>query len=288
MSLLNAFPDGLPWSEQQALVLLDGATISDLPARVKRLDPAASAVALYDQPPFAALRDISPLLVAIQHPDASLAQFYLQHAAQECGVLMFSAAPMHNVAEHLRKLLAVELRAGQSALLRLADAAVVHALCAIGDQRLFGPLTCVVTADCVNDVWHIHRPRQAECPVLPVPYCLSPEQNAALDQVDRRRALLDLDAHLLKHFRGFHGGETLGLRWPLLERIESQARLLGLSNQSALFSYANLMAWLGSSAIEQHPQIHHLLHAPSVQAPDERVALAAELAQRWFSQRERP
>lgn len=288
MSLLTATPDDLPWAEQQAFLLLDGATISDLATRLKQISPAVSTFTLYDQPPFAALRDISPLLVAIERADEPLAQFFLQHAAQEWGVLLFSAAPMHGVAEHLRKLLTVELPSGQPALLRLADAAVVHALFTCGDQRLFGPLTCVVTADCVNDVWHIHRPRQAECPVLPVPYCLNPEQNVALDQVDRRRALLDLDAHLLKHFFRFHVGETLIQRWPVLQQMEAQASALGLSSRSELFNFANLLALLDSRDIAQHPQILHLFHTPSLQSPGERLALAVDVAQRWASQRERP
>jgi hypothetical protein len=288
MSRLTALPDDLPWAEQQAFLLLDGATISDLPARLKQISPALSTFALYDQPPFAALRDISPLLVAIQRADEPLARFFLQHAEQEWGLLLFSAAPMHSVVEHLCKLLTVELPGGQSALMRLADAAVVHALFTNADQCLFGPLTCVLTADCVNEVWHIHRPRQAECPVLAVPYCLSPEQNAALDQVDRRRALLDLDAHLLKHFCGFHAGDTLSQRWPTLQQMEAQANAIGLSSRSELFNYANLLALLGSRDIAQHPQIHHLLHTPSLQSPGERITLAVDLAQRWASQRERP
>ena len=67
MSALTSFPEGLPWGEQQAFLLLDGATISDLPQRLKQLDPTASTLALYDQPPFSTLRDVSPLLVAIEH-----------------------------------------------------------------------------------------------------------------------------------------------------------------------------------------------------------------------------
>lgn len=288
MSLSTGLPDDLPWTRHQAFLLLDGATISDLPTRLKQINPSVSTLALYDQPPFAALRDLSPLLVAIERADEPLVRFFLQHAAQEWGVLLFSCAPMHSVGEHLRKLLSVELPAGQSALLRLADAAVLHALYANGDQRLFGPLTCVATADCVNDAWHVHRPRQAECPELPVPYCLNPEQNAALDQVDRRRALLDLDAHLLKHFSRFHVGETLTQRWPTLQQMEAQASALGLSSRSELFNFANLLALLDSRDIAQHPQIHHLFHTPSLQSPGERLTLAVDVAQRWASQRERP
>ena len=288
MSALTSFPEGLPWGEQQAFLLLDGATISDLPQRLKQLDPTASTLALYDQPPFSTLRDVSPLLVAIEQPNYPLAQFYLHNAQEEWGVLLFSAAPLHGVAEHLRKLLVVELPSGQSAFLRMADAAVAHALFTHADQCLFGPLTCVVTADCINDVWHSHRPRLAECPALAVPYRLDPELSAALDQVDRRRVLLDLDAHLLKHFREFHVGETLGQRWPLLDLMETQSSALGLTCQSELYNYANLTALLDGSDIGQHPAIHHLLHTPSLQSPGERIALAVDLAARWASQRAKP
>lgn len=286
MNDLSTLPDGLPWSEHHAFLLLDGATDAKLPAQLKRLDPTASVLPLYDQPPLAALRDVSPLLVSLEHAGCALAQFYLQHASQECGLLLFSAMPAYAVAEHLRQLLIVELPSAQSALLRLADAAVARALLASADPSLFGPLNCVVTADRVNAVWHIQRPRQPDCPPLRLPYRLSAEQDAALNQVDRRRTLLDLDAHLRKHFPGFHGEQCLSLRWPMLERIETEAHALGLNCPSELFNYANLMPLLDGSDISQHRHIHHLLYAPSLQSPGERVALAVALAERWAEQKE--
>jgi len=288
MSDLRALPDGLPWTVEQAFLLLDGAVLSDLPQRLKQISPAVSPLALYDQPPFSALREVSPLLVALAPSDTALLNFHLQHAEDECGVLMFSGAPAHAVAEHWRKLLTVELPTGAPALLRLADAAVAQALFASAQPSLFGPLTCVVTADRVPAVWHVHRSRQAECPPLCPPYRLSAEQSAALDQVDRRRMLLDLDAHLLRYFRDFHRGETLSQRWPMLEDIEARASALHLSCQAELFNYANLTALLDGSAIEQHPHIQQLLHSPSLQPAGERVALAVDLAERWARQRNKP
>ncbi|MHC8319935.1 DUF4123 domain-containing protein [Pseudomonas sp. GB2N2] len=288
MSLLNSLPDDLPWSAHQAFLLLDGATLRDLPERLKQLSPGASILALYDCAPFTPLRDISPLLVTIDHPDSPVFQFYLQQADKEWGVLLFSAASAHDVAQHLRQLLTVELPDGLSVVLRLADAAVAQALFSIGDQRLFGPLSCVVTADCLRANWQRHQPRLPESPELPTPYRLSPELSAALDDVDRRRALLELNAHLLTYFPERHGAETVAQRWPMLEQLESEASALGLSSQSELFYYANLMAWLDGTALEQHPPIAHLLQAPSLQPPGERVALAADLAYRSAIQRGRP
>ncbi|MHC8371793.1 DUF4123 domain-containing protein [Pseudomonas sp. MDT1-85] len=288
MKLLTSLPEDLPWSEQQAFLLLDGATLSDLPERLKQLSPGATAVALYDCPSFTALRDISPLLVAVQQPDEPLVQFYLEHAHEESSVLLFSTAPAHDVAQHLRKLLIVELPEGLPVVLRLADAAVAQALFGSGDQRLFGPLSSVVTADSAGANWQRHQPRLPECPELPTPYRLSPELNAALDRVDRRRMLLELDAHLLKYFPDRHGGETVAQRWPMLEQLEAEAGALGLSSQSELFHYANVIASLDGSPLDQHPHINRLLHTPSLQSPGERVALAADLAHQWASQRGHP
>ncbi|VVN07283.1 DUF4123 domain-containing protein [Pseudomonas fluorescens] len=288
MKLLTSLPEDLPWSEQQAFLLLDGTTLGDLPERLKQLSPGATTVALYDCPSFTALRDISPLLVAVQQPDEPLVQFFLEYAHEESSVLLFSTAPAHDVAQHLRKLLTVELPEGLPVVLRLADAAVAQALFGSGDQRLFGPIVCVVMADSVSTDWQRHQPRLPDCPELTMPYRLSPELNAALDRVDRRRALLELDAHLLKYFPDRHGGETVAQRWPMLEQLEAEAGALGLSSPSELFHYANVMAWLDGTALEQHPSIAHLLHSPSLQPPGERVALAADLAQRWASQGGRP
>jgi hypothetical protein len=288
MKLSTALPADLPWNEHQAFVLLDGATLSDLPQRLKQLSPGANVVALYDCPSFIALRDISPLLVTVQQPDEPLVQFYREHAHEEWGVLLFSLASAHEVAEHLRKLLTVELPEGLPVILRLADAGVVRTLFGSGDQRLYGPLSCVVTADSVEADWQRHQPRQAERPDLPTPYRLSPEQNTALDHADQRRALLELDAHLLTYFPEQHRGDAVALRWPTLEQLFEEAHALGLSSQSELFYYANVMTWLDGSPLDQHPHINRLLHTPSLQSPGERVALAADLAHQWAIQRGRP
>ncbi|KAF2394575.1 MULTISPECIES: DUF4123 domain-containing protein [Pseudomonas] len=288
MTLSIALPADLPWNEQQAFVLLDGATLSNLPERLKQLSPGANAVALYDCPSFTALRDISPLLVAAQQPDEPLVQFYLEHAHEEWGVLLFSRDSAHAVAQHLRKLLTVELPEGLPVFLRLADAAVARILFSSGDQRLFGPLSCVVTADGVEGDWQRHQSRLAECPDLPTPYRLSTEQNSALEQVDRRRVLLELDAHLLRFFPESQRGATVGERWSMLEQLEAEAHTLGLSSQSELFYYANLMAWMDGSSPDQHPHIHRLLHTPSLQPIGERIALAADMAHQWANERGRP
>lgn len=288
MTLSTSLPADLPWRKHQALLLLDGATVSDLPQRLKQLSPGATTVALYDCPSFTDLRDISPVLATVQSVDEPLLQFYLDHAHEEWAVLLFSADSVHAVAQHLRKLLTVELPEGLPVFLRLADAAVARALFGSGDQRLFGPLAAVVTSDGVAADWQYHQPRLAECPDLPTPYRLSAEQNSALDQADQRRVLIELDAHLLKHFPDFHRGATVAQRWPVLERLGAEASSLGLSSQSELFYYANVMAWLNGSPLEQHPHLNRLLHTPSLQPIGERIALAADMAHEWANQRGRP
>ncbi|WP_256735657.1 hypothetical protein [Pseudomonas sp. dw_612] len=75
---------------------------------------------------------------------------------------------------------------------------------------------------------------------------------------------------------------------PVLEQLEADAGALGLSCQSELFYYANVMASLDGTSLDQHPHIHRLLHTPSLQSPGERVALAADLAHQWAIQRGRP
>lgn len=287
MKLSTSLPENLPWGGQNAFLLLDGATLSNLSERIKQLSPGASTIALYDCAPFTALRDISPLLVAIQQTDDPVFQFYLQRADEEWGVLLFSTASAHEVAQHLRQLLTVEMPEGLPVVLRLADAAVAQTLFGSGDQRLFGPLSCVVTADSLCANWQRHEPRSAERPELTTPYRLSPELNAALDRADRRRALFELDAHLLEFFPEHYAGATVAERWPMLEQLETEANALGLTSQSELLYFANAMAWLNGTALEEHPAIAQLLHSPSLQSPGERVALAADLAHRWARQQER-
>jgi hypothetical protein len=288
MSLSTLLPPDLPWTGHQAFLLLDGATASDLPRRLSTLAPRVASLALYGFPPFNALRDISPLLVAVQQPDDPIFRFFLKHAHEEWGVLLFSASPAHAVLQHLRKLLTVELPQGPQVMLRVADAAVLQALFASGEPYLFGPLSDVVIPDTVSVTWHRHQPRRLQHLDMPTPYRLSHEQNEAMDRVDRRRALLELDAHLLSYFPHRNDGNSLAERWPMLERLHVEACAMGLSSQSELLYYANVMASLDGSPLDQHPHIASLLQTPSLQPPSERVALAAQLAHQWAIQRGRP
>lgn len=288
MNSVLPLPEHLPWNDHAAYVLFDGTTLEHLPQQLRSLDPAVTATALFDVPPFAALRDISPLLVPIEQPAGPIFQFFMRQAHEESMLLLFSPQPLHDLARHLRKLLTVELPEGQTILLRLADAAVARALFDSGDQRLFGPLSWVVTADGLSADWCCQRPRGADCPDLPTPYRLSLEQNQALDRVDRRRALLDLDSHLRTHFPDFLGHSTLTERWPRLEQLAEHANALGLASQSEWLYFANIMAWLDGAPLDQHPDIARLLKTPSLQSPGERVALAAERAHRWATQRGQP
>jgi hypothetical protein len=74
----------------------------------------------------------------------------------------------------------------------------------------------------------------------------------------------------------------------MLEQVEAEASTLGLSSQSELFYYANVMARLDGSPLGQHPEINRLLHSPSLQPIGERIVLAADLARQWADERGRP
>ncbi|MCF4995449.1 DUF4123 domain-containing protein [Pseudomonas syringae] len=288
MTLSTALPHDLPWADLQPFLLLDGVTLPNLPAVLAKQDPCARAIALYDFAPFNGLSDISPLLVQLKNPDDPVFRFYLERAHEEWGLLLFSQAATHCVVQHLRKLVTVQMPGGFPVFLRLADAAVAQALFSSGDQRLFGPLSHVVTPDYAATTWHRHQPRHPECPELPIPYRLSDEQCLALDQVDRRRALLDLDAHLLNHFPEHPRGASVAERLPALQKLESAASDLGLDSRFGLFHYANIMARLDGSPLSRHPEINRLLHGPSLQPVDERVVLAADLARDWVNGGRRP
>lgn len=288
MSLSTTLPDDLPWTEHNAFVLVDGATRRDLPGLFATLAPSSPRVALYDCTRFRGLSDVSPLLIQIPGPDHPALDFYLEHAAEEWGLLLFSAQPAHEVARHLRTLLTVELPTGQEVFLRLADAAVAQALFRGAPQNLFGSLSQVVIPDSVTTTWHRHRPARGKTAPLIPPYRLSPEHNNALDHVDRRRTLLDLDNHLRTQFPHWRAEQSLSQRWPLLEQWTNEAQQLGLGYTAELYYYANIMAWLGDAALHQHPAIAQRLHGPSPQPIGERVAHAAELAHHIATHRERP
>lgn len=282
MTKLSELPQDLPWGQRQAALLFDGAAVPDLPKALAACAPHVLKVPLYKGTRFNAISDVSPLLVGVEQPDDPAFQFYLEHAAQEWGSLLFSTESVHQLAQHLRGLLTVFVPEGPELMLRVADPAVTQALFGAQgrDERLFGPIDTLVVPDRVIGRWHCHQQVEPAPDKLPKRYELSAEQGTALDAADLRRATLKLDTHLLEYFPEY-GLRPLPERWPALDQHVRDAYAQGFNSQSDLTYYVNIFAWLGSSPLQQHPRIAQLLATSSARPPNARIAEAAELARAW-------
>lgn len=283
MSRLPDLPH-LLWARPQAFLLLGTGDAVTLRCRLWDLKPQVQITALYWGTRFASLRDISPLLIAIDGPDDPVLDHYLASADQEHGWLLFSQANAIKVATHLRQLLFVRTSAGPEVSLRLSDAAVARAIFSGQEstETLFGPLDVLVLPDRVAGAWvQLTSGAKAQRPV-PQPYVLTANQDLALNEVALRKAALRVDEHLERHFPK-HAAIRYEQRWPAVLARVKEAYALRFTTQRELTSFANIFAWLDGSPLEQHREIVALLHNSSYLLPYERVTGAAELAEHWGS-----
>ncbi|TLX54145.1 DUF4123 domain-containing protein [Stutzerimonas nosocomialis] len=276
--LQHSLPHELPW-HSNCYLLLDGVSIERLPQKLYQWSEHPNFEPLYLGTELSGLTDISPCLVTIDGPSDPFMQAFLAKADQEWGYLIFASTTLDEVAQHLRWLLKVETEAQQTFILRLADPAVAHALFAIGNPMLFGPIEYACMPDNVEANWHVHyNPNRKPDRDQSRPYRLSDSEMSALEDVSFRQTILTLDEHLRTFFPNYqaalHGLE----RYQHLKELANTAYRLNLCSQREILLFANIFGFLGKTALKQHSDITQLLEASSP-LPVERVEQAAYLAE---------
>lgn len=101
-------------------LLLDGAQINDLAARIYGLEESPSLHLLYQQSAYEALAEVGPLLVAVR-PHSELAQLFHREWQATAGVWLESDASEDDLVAHLRSLIHVRLGSAQTTLFRYYD-----------------------------------------------------------------------------------------------------------------------------------------------------------------------
>lgn len=127
-------------------LLLDGAQIENLPARLYSLDDNPIAEWLYHATSYQAVFDVGPALVVLRTQSA-LEQAFMDHWQHDAGLVIESDAPMQLLAEHLRSLIHARVPGDASMLFRYYDPRVMRhwlpALSTAEKDHLMGPVSRV-------------------------------------------------------------------------------------------------------------------------------------------------
>jgi len=101
-------------------LLLDGAQIEGLPARLYSLEAAPSLHLLYQQTAYEALAEVGPMLIEVRSHSDLERVFHLEWQAT-VGIWLESDASEDELVEHLRSLIHVRLESDQTTLFRYYD-----------------------------------------------------------------------------------------------------------------------------------------------------------------------
>lgn len=283
-------PADLPWHLNAAL-LLDGASLSELPRRIYEWAERPEVEPLYLGTRLAALMDVSPCLVAVAGPRDPVLLQASRLDLDECGYLLFSAAPWSSQINHLRWLMQVRAAPGAPAWLRLADPAVMAAMLDVATDRqrtsLLGPFAEVVLPDWRHGRWRRFQGPATGQIASHEPYQLSEQQLEALEEVSFRQVVARLDRYMQLAYPEFPAGRASSDRLALLGELATQAYDSGFCAEGDIQRYAGIFGLLGVDALETCPDLAPLLHDGASGRPGDRLEQAFVLAEGWAEIRAR-
>ncbi|WP_028624408.1 DUF4123 domain-containing protein [Pseudomonas sp. Ant30-3] len=272
-------------------LLLDGAKIENLPARLYSLDDNPTIEWLYHATPYKEVFDVGPALVLLRN-NGALEQAFTEHWQHDAGLLIESDAPLPQLAEHLRSLIHARVTGEVTLLFRYYDPRVMrHWLPTLiqGEKdRMMGPVSRVRLPgrDGQGEQWIVRDQRQqnaeqyAERPWL----YLDDQQLQQLNQ----GKLEMFDQQLLEHVRTYFP-ECLAQRsaveqqqWAVLCR-EGAARH-GYSAPKEVARWSALVAEHGTAFPQapDHQTYREILQQPTLNATQRLDVLLVELHRHWL------
>ena len=232
-------------SPLHSYLLLDGAQIDGLAARIYSLEESPSLHLLYQQSAYEALAEVGPLLVAVR-PHSELAQVFHREWQATAGIWLESDASEDDLLEHLRSLIHVRLEGDQTMLFRYHDPRItalwLGALKADERDPLMGPVKRIrlpSDSGAELELLRENKPqtfaRYDDSPWLR----LSQEQ---LEQMNQAKHAC-FDQRLLAHLQRFYPESLQGMD------VAAQQQFAALCRQSAArygYSAANeVTRWAG-------------------------------------------
>ena len=278
--------DGLPsefnWQGCTGL-LLDAVRMNTLPHELEQWTNPWVYEPLYTAPSMPGLEDLSPRVIKIDSPQHPALQQFLAHGHEEWGYLLSGDGSWQALVQHLRWLTRVRLPHGQDVFLRLADPSVIHAVLSHrehqADATLFGPCTQMLMPDGALDAWYLHeRPGPAPLAQHSLPYAFTQAQTRALDDVQFRNAVMELDRHMRHYFAHYQADVPQAQRWEHLHALAVRAYERGFESELDITLYANIHGYLGENALQAHPDLDEALSTISMLTPAQRIEKVAEVA----------
>lgn len=275
----------LPWQTHQITLLLDGINVPNI-LPLLYINGTTHFEVLYLNTRLQDIKEVSPCLVRLDSPTSYPVSLFLENINHEWGYFLASQSPWNEQVHHLRSLLIVEDGESQKQmLLKIADPLVMSELLtvAIREQSpaLFGPFSHILAVDVFEQrLISMQRPDlsslQQSVPLIKMPYQLTPQENAALDWVDTKRANQQIYNHMQTYFPAFLA--RYGDRYKSqIDSIISQAEALGYTSVKAQLYYLNIHGYLGINALQDNPQLAERIYEKNIESLKEAAQLAKQL-----------
>ncbi len=254
-------------SPLHSYLLLDGAQIEGLVARIYGLEESPLLHLLYQQSAYEALAEIGPLLVAVR-PPSELAQVFQQEWQATAGIWLESDASEDDLVEHLRSLIHVRLDGDQTMLFRYHDPRIMAlwlgALKTDERDPLMGPVKRIrLPADSGAELALLRENKpQAFARYDDIPWLrLSQKQLEQMNQA--KHACFDqrLLAHLQRFFPESLQGMDVAAQQQFAALCRQSAARYGYSAPDEVTRWAGLVAELGADFPQppEHGRYRHLL-----------------------------
>lgn len=239
-------------------LLVDGAKIDALPAKIYELEAAPICDALYRDTPLSGLVDISPWLVKVKANSPFLRVSFGDWKAKGAAVLWQADTSFELVLAHFKKLVMAQTSTRDEVIFRFYDPEILRSLMTgddVGEDilRLMGPCNEVAIQDRRSgELAYFDR---GLAPVEPVntPFAIRDEHLARMEGGVAQTALRKLELHTAEYFPHLlHASTSDGYAWGVVKDLIEAARQKGLSSTRDVALYINTVGWLGLLAFEEN------------------------------------
>ena len=257
-------------------LLLDGAQVDNLIARIYEVEPVPNIHLLYQRTRYEELADVGPLLVAVQ-PASELVNTFAQHWQATAGIWLESDASEDLLVQHLRSLVHAQVE-GVTVLLRYYDPRITALwLGSLSDSErdvLMGPISRIRLSGTGQEaVLQRSNPTADAARYDDTPWLkLSSEQLEHMTSAKEGAFAQQLLAHLQRYYpESLNSLDTQGQQQWVSECRASAARY-GYSRAVDVSRWAGLVAQLGRDfpTAAQH-ETYRLLLEQKGTLPEQRL-----------------
>lgn len=280
--------------ESRQYLLLDGAQINNLLARLYQMEDSPALHWLYQGTRYEPLADAGPVLVRLV-PESRLEQHFVEHWQAQAGLWLEADASESELVEHLRSLVHASVQ-GVTVLLRYYDPRIMrHWLAELPAQErdyLMGPVTRIRLAARQEEGGPIEFQRQTASPAAR--YDDTPWLHLSDKQVERlNRAHLEtfdeqVLAHIEQYFPDCLGGLDAATRQTWAMNCRQSANTHGYGAADQVVQWANLCAVLGADFPQApaHQPYRQILDTPLLRPEQRLERLALELQRQLLTDKE--